>query len=142
MEARKSRQKAVKEGRLSPEEAKKLKAKAMLQDAAQIGLAGLGIKGAVSQLKTAHDEQVECKNWEHQRAIRHQKRVERQQRMLERPRSRGRADDWYSPATPREDRYSREDRYQSGPQYLDANPYATGNLPAPPVGYDDRYDRR
>lgn len=135
MEARKSRQKAVKEGRLSPEEAKKLKAKAMLQDAAQIGLAGLGIKGAVSQLKSAHDKQTECKDWEHQRAIRHQKRIERQQGMLDGRQPRTRADDWYTPASPR------EQRYDAGPHYLDANPYAS-SLPAPPVGYDDRYGRR
>jgi hypothetical protein len=135
MEARKSRQRAVKEGRLSPEEAKKLKAKAMLQDAAQIGLAGLGIKGAVSQLKTAHDKQAECKDWEHQRALRHQKRIERQQNSLNGRQPRSRADDWYSPASPR------EQRYDDGPHYLDANPYAS-SLPAPPVGYDDRYGRR
>ncbi|KAH6685228.1 hypothetical protein F5X68DRAFT_232982 [Plectosphaerella plurivora] len=139
MEARKSRQKAVKEGRLSPEEAKKLKAKAMLQDAAQIGLAGLGIKGAVSQMKSAHDKQAECKDWEHQRALRHQKRLERQERSLDGRQPRSRADDWYTPASPREQRY--DDRYDNGPRYLDANPYASG-LPAPPVGYDDRHGRR
>ncbi|RBQ66697.1 hypothetical protein VDGD_08827 [Verticillium dahliae] len=135
MAAREARQKAVKEGRLSPEEAKKLKAKAMLQDAAQIGLAGLGIKGAMSQLKTAKDKQAECKDWEHQRELRHQKRLERQGRSLD-SRGRSRADDWYTPVSPQ------GDRYDYGPQYLDGNPYAAGSLPAPPVGYDDRYDRR
>ncbi|EEY19009.1 conserved hypothetical protein [Verticillium alfalfae VaMs.102] len=98
MAAREARQKAVKEGRLSPEEAKKLKAKAMLQDAAQIGLAGLGIKGAMSQLKTAKDKQAECKDWEHQRELRHQKRLERQGRSLD-SRGRSRADDWYTPVS-------------------------------------------
>ncbi|KAM0322832.1 hypothetical protein ACHAQA_009173 [Verticillium albo-atrum] len=135
MAAREARQKAVREGRLSPAEAKRLKTKAMLQDAAQIGLAGLGIKGALAQLKTAKDKTTECKHWEHQREVRHQKRLERQSRSVD-SRGRSRADDWYTPASPR------EDRHDYGPQYHDGNPYAAGSLPAPPVGYDERYDRR
>jgi hypothetical protein len=35
-------------------------------------------------------------------------------------------------------------RYEQQPYYTDGNPYASGGLPAPPVGYayDDRYDDR
>jgi len=51
MEKRKARQKAVAEGEMSPEEAKKLKSKATMQDMASIGIAALGIKGAVSEWK-------------------------------------------------------------------------------------------
>jgi hypothetical protein len=45
---RKARKKAVEEGEMSPEEERKLKAKARLQDVASIGIAALGIKGAYS----------------------------------------------------------------------------------------------
>jgi hypothetical protein len=48
VEKRNARHKAVKEGAMSPEEAHKLKMKARLQDAASVGIAALGIKGAVS----------------------------------------------------------------------------------------------
>jgi hypothetical protein len=51
MEKRDARRKAVEEGEMSPEEAKKLKMKAQLQDVASIGIAALGIKGALSEMK-------------------------------------------------------------------------------------------
>lgn len=47
-EQRNARRKAVLEGDLSLQEARKMKAKARLQDAASIGIAALGVKGAVS----------------------------------------------------------------------------------------------
>ncbi len=47
-EKREARKKAVESGEMSPEEAKKLRSKAVMQDAASIGIAALGIKGAVS----------------------------------------------------------------------------------------------
>lgn len=48
VEKRNARHEAVKDGKMSPEEAKKLKMKARLQDAASVGIAALGIKGAYS----------------------------------------------------------------------------------------------
>lgn len=50
-EKRQARQKAVKEGEISKAEAKKLKTKALIQDAASVGIAALGIKGAVGEWK-------------------------------------------------------------------------------------------
>jgi hypothetical protein len=47
-EKREARQKAVAEGQMTHEEARKLKSKAQLQDLASMGIAALGIKGAVS----------------------------------------------------------------------------------------------
>ena len=64
MEARDNRHQAVKEGELAPREARKEKQKARLQDAASIGIAALGIKGALSEWKEVkesrehHKEQV------------------------------------------------------------------------------------
>ena len=61
MEKRKTRQKAVKAGTMSPQEAKALKSKAILEDAASVGLAALGVKGAISELKEAREQSHECK---------------------------------------------------------------------------------
>ncbi|KAL0936621.1 uncharacterized protein CTRU02_208836 [Colletotrichum truncatum] len=133
MEKRNARQKAVREGRLSPQEAKKLKTKAMLQDAASVGIAALGIKGAWSELKEAKEMSHECKQFQQEKALRHQKRLERQRRINGGGSGRrGRADDWYTSSSPR------ADRYDYGPVYMDDNPYSAGPLPAPPVGYDPR----
>ncbi|KAF9869796.1 hypothetical protein CkaCkLH20_12713 [Colletotrichum karsti] len=133
MEKRNARQKAVREGRLSPQEAKKLKSKAILQDAASVGIAALGIKGAWSELKEAKELTHECKQFQQEKAIRHQKRIERQRRLRgDDGGRRSRDDDWYTSSSPR------ADRYDYGPVYLDSNPYAAGPLPAPPVGYDRR----
>lgn len=149
MEKRSARQKAVREGILSPEEAKKLKSKALLQDAASVGIAALGIKSAVSELKEVREKSHEVHEWQEEKAARHQRRLERQRRLQRseshdggssssswrnsRDRSIRRwADDAsYSAAPP-----SRAIRYDSGPQYSDGNPYAA--LPAPPDGYSGR----
>lgn len=48
VERRKAGHKAVAEGDMTPEEARKEKAKARLRTAASVGIAGLGIKGAIS----------------------------------------------------------------------------------------------
>lgn len=139
MEKRNARHKAVKEGRLSPEEAKKLKSKALLQDAASVGIAALGIKGAISELKEANEMRHEMKEWKEQREERHRKRLERQKRLMngnngDRDDSnydRRRADSWSPTAS------QRGGRYDEGPRYTDGNPYSAA-LPAPPVGYSDR----
>ncbi|KAB5536588.1 hypothetical protein GE09DRAFT_332288 [Coniochaeta sp. 2T2.1] len=142
MEKRNARHKAVKEGRLSPEEAKKLKSKALLQDAASVGIAALGIKGAISELKEANEMRHEMKEWKEQREERHRKRMERLQRQKRLQNGSGyddrddgydgrRADSWSPTAS------HRGGRYDEGPRYTDGNPYSAA-LPAPPVGYSDR----
>ncbi|KAJ9138965.1 hypothetical protein NKR19_g7680 [Coniochaeta hoffmannii] len=142
MEKRNSRHKAVKEGRLSPEEAKKLKSKALLQDAASVGIAALGIKGAISELKEANEMRHEMKEWKEQKEERHRRRMERLQRQkrLQNGDYDGRdggnydrhgADSWSPIAS------QKGGRYDEGPRYTDGNPYSAA-LPAPPVGYSDR----
>ncbi|KAH8675307.1 hypothetical protein BX600DRAFT_431894 [Xylariales sp. PMI_506] len=134
MEKRNARHKAVKEGRLDPMEAKKLKSKALLQDAASIGIAALGIKGAISEFKEAREQHHEVKEWREEKERRHQRRLERLQHANEGHSSgRSRTDNWSSSAPPRERRYD----YDDGPRYSDGNPYSA-TLPAPPVGYDRR----
>lgn len=141
MEKREARNKAVQEGEMTPEVARKLRAKATLQDAASIGIAALGIKGAISEIKEAYEIRHECKEFREKKAERHKKRLERQKRMLENGARRQREDsrDIYSPYDSRydsryDDRYD-DRRYNSGPRYYDGNPYSSG-LPAPPVGYE------
>jgi len=151
MEKRKKRQKAVKEGRLSPEEAKKLKSKAILQDAASVGIAALGIKSAISEMKEAHELRQEVREWDEKKEERKIRRRDRLRQLSEKIRSsdssssssdeggragsseygysRHRADNYYSVAPPK------ADRYDSGPRYTDGNPYAA--LP-PPGGPSDR----
>ncbi|KUI54068.1 hypothetical protein VP1G_01368 [Cytospora mali] len=155
MEKRNARHKAVKEGRLSPEEAKKLKSKALLQDAASVGIAAMGIKGAISELKEARELSHEVTEWQHEKEERHKRRAERLARLSREQQKKlhyqsdddYRGDDSDDEAT-QYSRRSRADRpgassgsrrpsrYDDGPRYSDGNPYAA--LPAPPVDYDDR----
>ncbi|KAK8113720.1 hypothetical protein PG999_005789 [Apiospora kogelbergensis] len=134
MEKRNARHKAVKEGRLTPMEAKKLKSKAIMQDAASVGIAAMGIKGAISEMKEAREQTHQVKEWNQEKQRRHERRMERLKRANDSHHGRSRDDDRYSPASPRESRY--DDDY--GPRYSDGNPYAA-TLPAPPIGYDRRY---
>ncbi|PKX94348.1 uncharacterized protein P174DRAFT_460425 [Aspergillus novofumigatus IBT 16806] len=59
MEKRKQRMKMVKEGAMSPEEARRRRIKANLADAASIGLSALGIKGAIAEWKEADEKRRE-----------------------------------------------------------------------------------
>jgi hypothetical protein len=130
MESRKARQKAVHEGRLSPAEAKKLKTKAMMQDAASVGIAALGLKGAYGELKSAKQLRGECKEFQEEKARRHERRMERRHRSesggMRRPQT------WSESSRPRYDGYDADDDY--GPYYDDDNPYHSSRLPPPPVG--------
>lgn len=140
MEKREARKKAVQDGEMSPEEARKLKAKATLQDAASIGIAALGIKGAISEIKEANEMRHECKEFREKKEERHNKRLERQKKI---PRDkdgknegRRRSSGSQSQRAPPMGRPY--DDYEL-PRFGDGNPYAT-TLPPPPVGYYD--DRR
>ena len=130
MEKRDARHKAVAEGEMTPEEARKLKAKATLQDAASVGIAALGIKGAISEIKEANELRHECREFNEKKAERHRRRMERIRGQMNGSEAGGygrrRIDG------PPEDEY--------GPRSADANPYAAGRLPAPPMDYE--YDRR
>ncbi|KAH9887816.1 hypothetical protein F4778DRAFT_421348 [Xylariomycetidae sp. FL2044] len=134
LKQRDQRHRAVEQGKLTPEEARKLKGKALLQDAASVGIAALGVQGALSELKEARAKSKEIKEWKQEKEKRHQRRLERLHRLREandEHHGRTRTDNWSSSA-PRQ-----SDRYDDGPRYTDGNPYA-GALPAPPVGYDRR----
>lgn len=61
MEKREARRKQLREGEIGPQEAKREKNKARLQDAASIGIAALGIKGAYSEWREMKDANQEMK---------------------------------------------------------------------------------
>ncbi|ETS01717.1 hypothetical protein M419DRAFT_123347 [Trichoderma reesei RUT C-30] len=132
LEKRKARKEAVKEGLLSSKEAKKLKTKAIMQDAASIGIAAIGIKGALSELKEAREMAKEVKQWKEEKRLRHQKRLEKRQKLGERQRS----SSWSTPSRERHDEYYGDgedepdydlDRYSGVPPLLQ-----------PPVRRDSR----
>lgn len=148
---RQARKKAVESGQMSKEEAKKLRMKALLQDSASIGIAALGIKGAVSvslnptsgnievyvltsskEWKEMREMRHEYKEFEEKKEERHQKRVERQRHIHDGEDSDGgTARDSRRPTNASAPDLS----YGRQPYYADGNPYASGGLPAPPVGY-------
>jgi hypothetical protein len=144
MEKRQARAKAVREGRLSEEEAQKLKRKAMLQDAASVGIAALGIKGAVDEMKEVKEISHERKEFHKEKAQRHAKREEHRQLLL-RSRPEQMPEGWSAPASRSRERSRRQrgseyddddgfysDSRANGPRYFDGNPYRAATLPPPP----------
>ena len=77
MEARDKRHAEVAAGDMSPEEASRLRRKAHLQDAAAIGIAALGIKGAYSEWQDVQEHRKEIANEKLERQKRHEKRLKR-----------------------------------------------------------------
>ncbi|KAL8708854.1 MAG: hypothetical protein Q9220_006310 [cf. Caloplaca sp. 1 TL-2023] len=77
MEARDKRHADVAKGEMTPEEASKLKRKAHLQDAAAIGIAALGIKGAYSEWQEVQEHRKELATEKQERQKRHEKRVKK-----------------------------------------------------------------
>ncbi|KAI9761426.1 MAG: hypothetical protein M4579_001076 [Chaenotheca gracillima] len=118
MEARDARTKAVLEGKMTQEESKTLARKGYFQDAAAVGLAALGVKGAMSEWKSAAGERKEFHEM-HEKVKRHREIAQRR----EMKRSRGgmsRANSHRNSAP------NLNNAYQNGPVYADGNPYAAG----------------
>lgn len=82
MEKRHARKRAVREGSISKEEAQKHKTRDRTQDAASIGLAALGLKGAYSEWKEMK-EGVEEHREEEERQKRHARKREARRRKME-----------------------------------------------------------
>ena len=87
IEARDKRHEQVAKGEMTPEEARKLKNKARLQDAASIGIAALGIKGAYSEWKEVQENRHELAEMQEARQKNHEKRVRKAQKYGDRNRS-------------------------------------------------------
>ncbi|KAL6719962.1 hypothetical protein ACLMJK_001883 [Lecanora helva] len=80
MEARDKRHLEVLKGEMSPEEARKKKNKARIQDAAAIGIAALGIKGAYSEWQEVQENRQELAEQKEERQKRHEKRVRKMEK--------------------------------------------------------------
>ena len=162
MEGRKKRQAEVKAGEMTLQEAKKKKNKARLQDAASIGIAALGIKGAYGEWKEMKEQRDETKEFDKKREERHERRLHK----LEGGSSHGGgsdpgsahangAHDQYAASAPDlpSGYYAEPPGAQQGgyygdlngpavPHYADgnpyhvptANPYHAGGVPPPPMG--------
>ncbi|QDS74286.1 hypothetical protein FKW77_003574 [Venturia effusa] len=124
MVASEKRHQLVMEGEMSHEEARKRKSKNMLQDAAAVGIAALGIKSAFSEWKEMNETRHSFHELE---AKKRKKRKARENARRERRENGGYGRQAYGyPAAPR----------PSGPTYADANPYAA-TLPPPPMGVQE-----
>ncbi|KAL8668496.1 MAG: hypothetical protein Q9168_006871 [Polycauliona sp. 1 TL-2023] len=89
MEARDKRHAEVASGEMSPEEAAKLRRKAHLQDAAAVGIAALGIKGAYSEWQEVKASREEVAKEKAEREKRHEKRLRKQAKHGGYPSTRG-----------------------------------------------------
>ncbi|KXS97510.1 hypothetical protein AC578_4596 [Pseudocercospora eumusae] len=78
MEAHEKRHRLVQEGEMSPEEARKKQTKAWIQDAAAVGIAALGIKGAFSEWKEMNEQRREISEIEKRKTNRRKKRIARE----------------------------------------------------------------
>ncbi|PNP42990.1 hypothetical protein TGAM01_v201625 [Trichoderma gamsii] len=134
MEKRKARKEAVKEGLLSPQEAKKLKAKAIMQDAASVGIAAIGIKGALAELKEAREMAHECREWRSEKAQRHEKRLERERR--KKLGERKRSSSWSSSAPRNNNGYYGDGEGET--YFIDRRYSAVSQLSQPPQRRDSR----
>jgi len=122
MKASEARHKLVAEGEMSPEEARKRKSKNMLQDAAAVGIAALGIKSAYGEWKEMNEQRHEVHRLEdkHRKARKH--RAEKEQQRKENGGMNGGANNYGSVAYPPQQQ-----------QYADGNPYS--NVSPPPMRY-------
>ena len=153
VERRQERKKEVAKGEMSPQEARKRKNKARLQDAAAIGIAALGIKGAYSEWKEMKEQRDEAHEFDLKRAERHARREQRaldqkkygvsllqDQHSASTPNLHSQGIPAYPPSPyspgPASDYAAGAGYYgePSGPHYGDGNPYASGGLPPPPMG--------
>ncbi|KAI5463020.1 hypothetical protein BGZ63DRAFT_412719 [Mariannaea sp. PMI_226] len=132
MEKRKARQKAVAEGVLSERKAKKMKTKAVVQDAASVGIAALGIKSAFQEMKEAKHMTHECREFKAEKARRHERR--RQRRLEGSSDGRERATSWTPLSRARHDGYDSDNESDPGFYQGHSPRFASGTAPIPPVG--------
>jgi endonuclease IV len=79
LEAQKKRHEAVKSGAISKEQERTMQRKADLKNLASIGLAALGIKGAIGEWKEVQEQRKEHKEFEEKCKERHERRIRRSQ---------------------------------------------------------------
>ena len=98
IEAHDKRVQDVALGKMSPDEAHKKQRTARWQDAAAIGIAALGIRGAISEWNEVTEEHNQHKEMMEKKEMHHKKRLEHERRMRARERGgyyKGRDGQWY-----------------------------------------------
>lgn len=83
LDARDKRHLDLAKGTISPEEAKKKRNEGRWQDAAAVGIAALGIKGAMGEWHEVEEEREKYHKSRMEQKLRHEKRVARMQRARE-----------------------------------------------------------
>jgi hypothetical protein len=127
MVASEKRRKLVGEGEMSPEEARKRKSKNMLQDAAAVGIAALGIKSAFSEWKEMTEQRKNVKELETRRRKRRKARERREEEA--RQNAMGGVGQMANPYA-----YPAAANAYPPTMYADANPYGAVPYPPPPIG--------
>lgn len=128
MVASENRRKLVSEGEMSPEEARKRKSKNMLQDAAAVGIAALGIKSAYSEWKEMNEQRHSVKELE----ARRRKRRKARERREKEARLNALGGNMNGPgANPYAYPVAANQPYPTS--YADSNPYGA-SVPPPPMG--------
>lgn len=123
MEKRKQRMQQLKEGEISPEEARKRRMKANTMDAVSIGLAALGIKGAYGEWKEVNEKRKENHHFQEECAHRAVKREMRRAKSQSAPRRNRWPDEIeYAPS-------SNDSWKERTPIYRDGNPYVAHEAP-------------
>jgi hypothetical protein len=128
MVASENRRKLVGEGEMTPEEARKRKSKNMMQDAAAVGIAALGIKSAYSEWKEMNEQRHSVKELEARRRKRRKARERREKEARLNALAGVNAPNAY--ANPYAYPVAANPSYPTS--YADANPY--GAVPPPPMG--------
>jgi len=140
------REKELRKGEISKAEAKKQRNRGYLQDAASVGIAALGIKGAMSEWMEAKEHREEHRA-EKKKFMRHKaKRAARREKQLmlarqyqqngfsgSMPNLSTTGAGYYQQPQPGGGPYSAAPRM--GPTYYDNNPYAVTAGPLPPSDY-------
>lgn len=140
MEKREERRHALKEGEISQQQAKSEKNKARLQDAASIGIAALGLKGAYSEWKEMREYNHEMRE-QKEKLERHAKKREARRRKMSMLASQDYINSDYTGSMPNLATYPHNPYQQAGAppyasattvHYNDDNPYGGFSQPPPP----------
>jgi len=156
MEKREARRKALKEGEISPEQAKREKNKNRLQDVASVGIAALGMKGAYSEWREMGETRKEIRE-QKEKNERHRAKREARRRKMSMLAADNYVGSGYAGSMPNLGTYPHDPYRPTGVpystassfHYADDNPYGAltqppayvpspsvpyGNFPPPPMG--------
>lgn len=122
IEAQKKRHEAVKEGAITEEQERKMQMKANLRNVASIGLAAIGIKGAIGEWKEVREQRKEHREFEEKCKERHDKRIQRRTQSVGGNRS-SRGSQSMAASAAGLTMNNGHDYGYSGAHYHDSNPY-------------------